>query len=120
MQFRYVNDTLTVQKGILMVAQFKSGHNTIRVRISKSGQMTLPSAIRKSLGVAAGDYVNIIEEPGGKIHIEPANPLTIEELAGSLGPPPEGKTLTEYLEKIDQTPMVRSIYEGERDHNDRD
>ena len=32
------------------------------------------------------------------------------EFAGILGPPPDGKSLVEYLEEIDRTPMVRRLY----------
>ncbi len=82
-----------------------------RVRISKSGQMTLPAEYRKTLGVEPGDYVDLVRAKDGKIHVESTKPLSIEEFAGSLGPPPGGKTLTAYLGEIDKTPMVRSVYE---------
>lgn len=103
-----------------MVASARTNRSTTRVRVSKSGQMTLPSKVRKLLDVELGDYVNIIQEQNGNVRIESANPLTIEEFAGSLGPPPGGQTLSEYLGEIDRTPMVRSVYEGKRDYDDRD
>lgn len=37
-----------------------------------------------------------------------AKPLSIDEFAGSLGPPPEGKSLSDYLHQVDCAPMVRT------------
>lgn len=103
-----------------MVAQSRSRRTSTRVRISKSGQMTLPTGVRKSLGIDTGDYVDIVEDASGKVHLERANPLTIEELAGRFGPPPDGKTVSEYIEEMDRTPMVRRVYKGKRDYDDLD
>lgn len=82
-----------------------------RVRISKSGQITLPARVRAELGVKAGEQVDIIQRVDGVVEIEATRPLTIDELAGSLGPPPQDRTLSEYIEEIDRTPMVRRVYE---------
>lgn len=103
-----------------MVAPATNRTTRIRVRISKSGQMTLPADYRKTLGVEPGDYVDLVKDQDGQIHVEPVIPLSIDEFAGSLGPPPGGKTLTEYLGEIDRTPMVRSVYEKSGDYDDRD
>lgn len=103
-----------------MVAEARHSTKKTRVRISKSGQVTLPSEIRKSLGVEVGEYVTIREDANGRVTIEPFAPLTIEEFAGSVGAPPDGKTLTDYLGEVDRTPMVRSIYEQESKYDDPD
>lgn len=91
-----------------------------RVRISKSGQVTLPAKIRKQLGVDIGEQVDFVQQKDGTIQLRPVESLAIEEFAGSLGPPPDGQTLTDYLTDIDRLPMVRSIYERDRKQNDSD
>lgn len=50
-------------------------------------------------------------KPGKKTRIDiiksrQAMPLSIDEFAGSLGPPPEGQSLTDYLHQVDRAPMV--------------
>lgn len=94
-----------------MVAPSKRRTSTTRVRISKSGQITLPAEVRRSLDVTAGDYVDIVQGTDGHVRVVSTNPLTIEEFAGSLGPPPGGTSLTDYIDDVDRSPMVRSIYE---------
>lgn len=94
-----------------MVAPPRQKTSSIRVRISKSGQITLPAEVRRFLDVNAGDYVDIVQGRDGQIRVVSTNPLTIEEFAGSLGPPPGGKSLTDYIDEVDRSPMVRSIYE---------
>lgn len=47
------------------------------VRLSEKGQLVLPLALRKKLGIAGGDYL-IVDEKDGQIMI---SPLTIGERA---------------------------------------
>lgn len=91
-----------------------------RVRISKSGQITLPAKIRRQLGVEVGDQIEIVQTSDGDVRIHAIKPLSIDEFAGSLGPPPDGQTLTDYLHQVDQQPMVRTAYEDKKTEYDPD
>lgn len=103
-----------------MVTPIPNQSKKRRVRISKSGQITLPSEVRKHLGVDVGEHVDIRVSESGRVTIEAFTPLTIEEFAGVAGPPPDVKTLTQYLEEVDRTPMVRSAYDHGRNQEDSD
>lgn len=103
-----------------MVATSKPPVNKTRVRISKSGQITLPAEIRRQLGVEVGDQIEIAQDAEGAVTIRAFAPLTISEFAGSLGPPPGQQSLTDYLHQVDRQPMVRSIYEKSEVDDDSD
>lgn len=94
-----------------MVASPDQVINVTRVRISKSGQVTLPVSVRKVLGVDIGDRVEFVYRADGTISVHNGQPIPIEEFAGSLGPPPDSQTLAEYLGEVDRQSMVRSLYE---------
>lgn len=101
-----------------MITTSKPHVKKTRVRISKSGQITLPVKIRRQLGVEVGDQIEFVQMKDGAVHIRSIEPLLISEFAGSLGPPPGDQTLTEYLRQSDRQPMVRSIYEDDEDGHD--
>lgn len=103
-----------------MVAPTDQIINVTRVRISKSGQVTLPVSVRKVLGVEIGDRVEFIERADGSIGVHNGQPIAIEEFAGSLGPPPGNQTLAEYIGEIDRQSMVRSLYEETKSPYDPD
>lgn len=69
-----------------MVAPSKSKRTSTRVRISKSGQITLPVKVREQLGVEIGEQVDIVRETDGTVVIEPVRHYTAAELAGTFGP----------------------------------
>lgn len=85
-----------------MVASPKS--STTRVRISKSGQITLPVKVREQLGVGIGEQVDIVQEQDGTVQVKPVRHYTAEELAGIFGPRPEGIDLDDLINE--------SVHEG--------
>lgn len=91
-----------------------------RVRISKSGQITLPAATRRVLGVEPGDQIDVVETRDGTVNLQVVKPLLVDEFAGILGPPPGGKTLMEYIDQIDREPKVRRAYMADRASHDSD
>ena len=62
-------------------------------KITSKGQITLPKPIRNSLNVEAGDRV-VFLEINGEIVVRAKN-IRAVDLAGILGPPPSGETLTD-------------------------
>lgn len=66
--------------------------------ITSKGQLTLPKSIRERMKLKEGDQVEFIEF-GGKTEIRPRN-LKAADLAGILGRPPSGESLS--LEDIDE------------------
>lgn len=80
-----------------------------RVRISKSGQVTLPADIRRSLGVDVGDQVDIIMEQDGRVSVEPVTTLTAAEMAGMFGPRPEGIEIEDLIREATHEGMDRRI-----------
>lgn len=89
-----------------------------QARVSKSGQVTIPAEIRREMEIEPGDTIVYTRGEDGTFSFR--KPRSAAQLAGILGPPPDGKTLTEYIEGMDRTPMVRSVYEGDRYDDDRD
>lgn len=71
-----------------MVAPQPNALRTTRVRISKSGQITLPAKVRKQLGVEPGEQVDIVEDADGTVSVRPVRHFSADELAGSFGPRP--------------------------------
>lgn len=60
-----------------------------KAKITSKGQITLPAALRKELGVETGDSVMFVPEKNGEFRVRRA-PRSILELAGCLpysGPP---------------------------------
>lgn len=81
-----------------------------RVRISKSGQVTLPARIRKQLGVGIGEQVDFVEERDGSISVKPVHILSVEEIAGKFGRPVNPEELREALREARQFGAVRQRY----------
>ena len=60
-----------------------------KARITSKGQITLPAAVRKALGVETGDSVMFVPEKNGEFRVQRA-PRSILELEGCVpysGPP---------------------------------
>lgn len=103
-----------------MVAPSKRRTSTARVRISKSGQITLPAAIREQLGVSHGDQVDIVLEKSGATMIVPVKQLSAREISGQFGravPPGE---LQDALREARHSGMVRQRYTDGLKSNDPD
>ena len=71
-----------------MVAPSKNIAKTTRVRISKSGQITLPASARQQLGVGVGEQVDIVQKTDGTVSVKPVRYYSADELAGSFGARP--------------------------------
>ncbi len=61
-------------------------------KITSKGQITVPKVVRDRLNLKTGDSVEFVEIDG-KFVFKPRN-LRAVDLAGILGPPPSGETLT--------------------------
>jgi antitoxin PrlF len=62
--------------------------------ITSKGQTTIPGEIRRHLKLKAGDRVEFIVEPDGKVVLVPAT-VDVSELKGLLAPAPRRVTLEE-------------------------
>lgn len=63
-----------------------------RAKVTAKGQITLPKAVREHLKLKTGDLVEFVERDGAMI-MKPRN-LRAVDLAGILGPPPNGRSVT--------------------------
>lgn len=61
-------------------------------KMTSKGQTTVPKEVRDQLGLSEGTQVEWIMEDG-KVTVRPRT-LRAADLAGILGPPPNGKSLT--------------------------
>ena len=71
---------------------------TIQSKITAKGQTTIPAEVRAALGLKPGDRIAYIIQ-NGKVELVARNVRAID-VAGILGPPPSGETLT--IEQIDE------------------
>ncbi len=62
--------------------------------ITSKGQTTIPGEIRRHLKLKAGDRVEFIVEPDGKVVLVPAT-VDVKELKGLLAPAPRRVSLEE-------------------------
>ncbi|MBO6639804.1 MAG: AbrB/MazE/SpoVT family DNA-binding domain-containing protein [Roseitalea sp.] len=83
--------------------------------MTSKGQVTVPKAIRDRLNLKAGDKLEFIEIDG-KVHVNARN-LRAVDLAGIMGPPPNGKSLT--IEEIDDAIAEAAIARFERSRDRR-
>ena len=93
-----------------MVAPSKPKPGSTRVRISKSGQITLPAKVREQLGVGIGEQVDIVQEKDGTVTVKPVVLLTTEEIAGKFGRPVNPTELQEALQEARHFGGVRQRY----------
>lgn len=91
-----------------------------RVRISKSGQVTIPAHIRAKLGVALGEQVDFVEEQDGSVTVKPARILSVKEISGKFGRPVDPEELREALREARQVGAVRQRYRDGSVVNDLD
>ena len=70
--------------------------------ITSKGQTTVPSDIRRRLKLKAGDRVEFIVEPDGRVLLVPAT-VDIADLKGMLAPAPR---------RVSQSEMERAIRRG--------
>lgn len=81
-----------------------------RAKLSKSGQITIPANVRRELNLSVGDTVVYRREKDGQISIR--KPRGATELAGIARKLPDGINVTDVIEELDQTPIVRARYKG--------
>lgn len=93
-----------------MVAPTRKPINATRVRISKSGQITLPAKIRKQLGVSVGEQVDIVEEHDGTFSVRPVHILSVEDIAGKFGRAIQPQDLRNALQEARESGAVRQRY----------
>lgn len=103
-----------------MVAPSKPTPKHTRVRISKSGQVTIPAHIRAKLGVTLGEHVDFVEGPDGTVMVKPARILSVEEISGKFGRPVDPQELREALREARQIGAVRQRYRDGSIVNDLD
>jgi AbrB family looped-hinge helix DNA binding protein len=68
------------------------------LRPSSKNQVTIPKPVREALGVGPGDNITAVVN-GSQVHLEPANELTLEQLAGIL-PPLDPPASPDFREEI--------------------
>ena len=78
--------------------------------ITSKGQTTVPKEVRDKLGLAQGARIEWIVE-GDKAIVRPRK-LRAVDLAGILGPPPSGKSLS--IEEMDEAIMEAVAEDDER------
>lgn len=83
------------------------GHQS---KVTSKGQTTIPVEVRNYLGLKAGDRVSYTMRDG-KVVLSVRN-LRAVELAGMLGPPPSGKTVS--VEEMDDAIMDAVAEDDER------
>ena len=60
--------------------------NAVRVKLSAKGQLVIPSAIRRKLGINPGSELRLgVDEDGKTIHMQPVERGDWRELRGILG-----------------------------------
>ena len=77
--------------------------------MTSKGQVTVPKAIRDRLKLKTGDKLEFVEIDG-KVFLNARN-LRAVDLAGILGPPPSGRSLT--VEEIDDA-IAEAVAEDDR------
>ena len=70
----------------------------IQATVTSKGQLTIPSEVRKRLGISKTDKVEFVIEPEGGVRIEKAKYPTIASLAGAAGSLKQPKTWKEMRE----------------------
>ena len=93
----------------------KPARREARVRISKSGQITLPADIRRELGVGVGDMVAFRRDSDGAIRLEPVQHLNVDELMAMAKPLPDGTDLEQILRDARRFGGVRQRYLSDDD-----
>jgi antitoxin PrlF len=83
------------------------GHHS---KVTSKGQTTIPVEVRNYLGLKAGDRVSYTMHDG-KVELSARN-LRAVDLAGILGPPPSGKSLS--IEDMDDAIMDAVAEDDER------
>ena len=79
-------------------------------KVTSKGQTTIPVEVRKYLGLKPGDRVSYTMSDG-KVELSVRN-LRAIDLAGMLGPPPSGKTVS--IEEMDDAIMDAVAEDDER------
>ena len=80
--------------------------------VTSKGQVTIPAAIRRQLGVKAQGEV-IFRMSGQMVEIAPAAVMSLEEAAGSVPPLRSGKTVEEAVKeaKEEKAEKLRSSHQ---------
>jgi AbrB family looped-hinge helix DNA binding protein len=78
--------------------------------ITSKGQTTVPKEVRDRLGLAQGARIEWVVE-GDRAIVKPRK-LRAVDLAGVLGPPPSGKSLS--IEEMDEAIMEAVAEDDER------
>ena len=73
----------------------------MRTTLTAKCQLTLPAEIRKRLGLGPGDQIDFCLNADGVIEARPVRATTgsVLDLAGCLGPPPNGPQSLEDMER---------------------
>ncbi len=82
------------------------------LRVSSKGQIVLPAALRRRLGMGAGARLLLVEEPDGlKLRVVRAvAPASVENLAGMVKAP--SRSVPRKLEDFDPASMLASDKSG--------
>lgn len=98
-----------------MAAQSAHIGSRTRVRISKSGQITLPAKIRQDLGVDTGDQVEIVRRKDGTYNAQAVHCATAAELAGLFGTQPDDQDVETHIWESVREGVERRMNRGNAD-----
>ena len=73
----------------------------MRATLTSKCQLTLPAEIRRRLNLGPGDQLDFRLTDSGCVEVRPVrdNPRSVLDLAGCLGPPPNGPQTLEDMER---------------------
>lgn len=80
-----------------------------RATITSKNQMTLPKPVRELLGTRTGDQVEFERHGDDAVVMRRRRKVRLDDLAGVLGPPPNGRGLS--VEEIDDG-IARAVAHG--------
>lgn len=92
-----------------MVAPSRKPIKKTRVRISKSGQITLPAGTRKRLGVDVGDQVEVNEYADGEVSVLAVKTVKADDIAGMFGPRPSDLDIDDVIRESTRAGMQRRL-----------
>lgn len=90
---RYPYPEMEREAGVCIMKEFVS-------TVTRKGQVTIPIAIRKHLGVGTPDKVSFVLDDDGQVELKPAR-LTLGALRGVV-PPLPGRQATDFEDQIEE------------------
>ena len=84
-------------------------------RISSRGQIVIPMAIRKKLGIGEGDHLTFIVDKNGEVKVEAVKSQRITELFGILKTHKSFKPVDEIRKEAYEKMAKKELHDGEEE-----